>query len=172
MARDRRPLFFAVLILGLVADQALKSWVRDHLLVNQSPGYPIPGVFELTLTYNKGIAFGMLQGHGQLMTPIALLIAGIAIWHVLKHPHETRWTMTLAGLMACGALGNLYDRLRFGEVTDMFSFRLISFPVFNVADSCITIATCMLIITWLREPFQKDDGPTPHSPATEVKEAS
>jgi signal peptidase II len=172
LARDRRPLFFAILILGLALDQAVKAWVRGHFFEHQTPGYPWPNVFELTLTYNRGVAFGMMQGRGIFMTPIAIGIAGYAIWFALKNPHETKWTITMAALMACGALGNLYDRLVLHQVTDMFWFRLIDFPVFNVADSCITVATVMLIISWLRESIQKDHSPSPPSPATEGNEPS
>ena len=55
------------------------------------------------------------------------------------------------GLLASGAIGNLYDRIVNGRVTDMFYFRSINFPVFNVADSCITVATILLILMWFSE---------------------
>jgi signal peptidase II len=172
LERDRRPLFFLVLIGAVVLDQAVKAWVRHTLYESQSPGFPLPGIFEITLSHNKGVAWGMLQGKGVFMTPIALIIAAIAIRHAWKNPTDTRWTMILAALMGAGALGNLIDRLWLGYVTDMFWFRLINFPVFNVADSCITIATFMLVVTWLREPKGPKSPANANPPATEANQTS
>ena len=135
----------------LVLDQVTKSWVRSHIPQHGSwnGGWPIPRVFELTLTYNQGIAFGLFQGLATLMTPIAVLIAGAAGWYSFRHPQEIVLSHVSMGLLASGALGNLYDRLFDADgVTDMFWFRTIDFPVFNVADSCITVATILLIATW------------------------
>ena len=157
--RSRITLFWLVCILGVVLDQVIKAWVRKTLLEGQSwPGGPWPGVFEITLTYNKGIAFGMFQGSALLMAPIALVIAGFATRAVYKNPNETRFATFALGLLASGALGNLIDRVANSHkgVTDMFLLRLANithgklndFPVFNVADACISVAMVMLIIGW------------------------
>lgn len=155
------------MVATLILDQLVKAWVRGHLFEHEAPGYPWPGVFEITLNYNTGVAFGKLAGRGILMTPIALGIAGMAIYHVMKNPRDTRWTVTLAALMASGALGNLYDRLVLHKVTDMFWFRPINFPVFNVADTCITVATIMLMISWMRDASKTEKSRTSAAPATE-----
>jgi signal peptidase II len=143
---------FLVVVVGMfVLDQLTKSWVRQHVPPHGSwqGGWPIPGVFELTLTYNQGIAFGLFKGLATLMTPIAVVIAGGSTWYSFQHPKEITLSHIAMGLLASGALGNLYDRLRdTNGVTDMFWFRTIDFPVFNVADSCITVSTILLIITW------------------------
>lgn len=133
----------------LVLDQAVKAWARGA--EGQFGGRPWPGVFELTLTYNEGIAFGKLQGYGEFLTPVALIIAGFAVRYSWKHPHDGLWNHLTAALLASGAIGNMIDRLWLGKVTDMFWIRAINFPVFNIADVCISIAAGMLIITWLRE---------------------
>lgn len=155
------------MVATLILDQVVKAWVRGHLGEHESPGFPWPGVFEITLNYNTGVAFGKLAGRGVLMAPIAIGIAGMAIYHAMKNPRDTRWTMTLAALMASGALGNLYDRVVLHKVTDMFWFRPIDFPVFNVADTCITIATIMLLISWLRDSAKTEKAKSAGSPATE-----
>ncbi len=150
--KDRRAIFWVLLIVLLLVDQWVKYWTRTHISVGSYyHGLPFPGVFELTLTYNQGVAFGKLQGYGLLMAPVALIISGVAAYYSWKHPHESRWNHVTAGLLAAGALGNLYDRVFQGKVTDMFEIRLINFPVFNVADVCISVAAGMLIVTWLRE---------------------
>ena len=138
-----RPRFTAVLVgfvLLLIVDQLVKAWVRGNLRLEESRAW-WPGVFELRRTYNEGIAFGMLRGKGVWLTPVAVVIAVGAVWYVYRHPKESRWNHAAFGLLAAGAVGNLYDRVVMRQVTDMFWFRLIDFPVFNVADACITVAT-------------------------------
>jgi signal peptidase II len=148
----RQAIFWVVFIGMLALDQWVKAWVRGAIPEHGSfGGKPFPGIFEITLTYNQGIAFGMFQGAGILLAPIAVVIACGAIWYSMKHPEETGWSHLAMGLLAAGALGNLYDRLFRKQVTDMFYLTIIKFPVFNVADSCITIATILLIITWWKE---------------------
>jgi len=150
---SRRTLFWVLFIAMLALDQAVKFWARDA--VDGREGASIfalwPNVFELTLVYNRGIAFGQLQGYGVLLTPIALLIAGGAIWYSSRHPHASKIYHVVAALFAAGALGNLIDRLFLGKVTDMFDFRLIKFPVFNIADACITISGAIMVLLWIRE---------------------
>ncbi|MFI5385607.1 MAG: signal peptidase II [Fimbriimonadales bacterium] len=149
--RDRRWIFFVLLISMLAVDQAIKYWAEAHLAPGQSSGWPWPRFFELQLTHNEGIAFGMAPGKGGLFTPIALLISFGAGWYSWRHPKESAWMHTAMALLAAGALGNLYDRVRFGWVRDMFAARFINFPVFNWADTCITIATAILIVVWSKE---------------------
>ncbi|CAN5378496.1 signal peptidase II [soil metagenome] len=148
----RFKLFLFVFGLGVAIDQLVKIWTRDAMPIGGSVhGLPWPGVFELTLTYNKGIAFGMMQGSGVFMTPVAVAIAVGAGWYSYTHLQENDWAHTAMGLLAAGAIGNLYDRLIHGRVTDMFWFRLIDFPVFNIADACITVATVLLMAVWWKD---------------------
>jgi signal peptidase II len=89
----------------------------------------------------------MFQGAGVFMSPIAIVIAILAGVHSIRHAEDpllTHWTM---GMFAAGAIGNLIDRVAFGKVTDMFWFRAINFPVFNVADALISVATALLILS-------------------------
>lgn len=153
----RFGLFLSVLVGTLVLDQAVKAWVRHTIPPHGSiHGLPIPGIFEITLTYNEGIAFGLFQGAAVFMTPIAVAIAAAAGWYSLNHPKEGAMTHVAMGLLASGALGNLYDRLFHRRVTDMFWIRAIDFPVFNVADACITVATVLLILGWWRDAAQQE----------------
>jgi signal peptidase II len=138
---------------GLLAlDQTVKAWARNA--ADWTEGRTIsalwPGVFELKLVYNEGVAFGMLQGQGVLLAPIALVLAGAAVWYSLKHPDDPPVNHATCSLLVAGAIGNLVDRLAMGRVTDMFYIRAIDFPVFNVADVCITCAGALLVATSLR----------------------
>lgn len=159
-------------MLTLALDQATKAWARNTFVEHQSPGFPWPGVFELTLTYNKGIAFGMLQGAGVFLAPIAVAIAVAAWMYSHRNDSDGPLSHTAMALLASGALGNLYDRIALGKVTDLFWFRLINFPVFNIADACITVAAGLLIIKWSREFFaekraESQPGPETHPPEPE-----
>jgi len=157
----------------LAVDQMVKVWVRGAIPVHGSiRGLPIPGVFEITLQYNEGIAFGFFAGKGILLSPVAVVIACGASWYSFKHPKESMLTHVAMGLLASGAVGNLYDRIVNGRVTDMFYFRSINFPVFNVADSCITIATILLILMWFAEAAKQGKhhpGAVPETSAVETE---
>lgn len=161
---------FSFLVPSLIAlDQLVKWWSRVAADGTEGRTFlPLwPGVFELKLVYNKGIAFGMLQGMGVLLAPIALAIAVAATWYVLAHPRESKATAVCMSLLAAGALGNLIDRLVLGKVTDMFWIRAIDFPVFNVADMCITFAGVMLVVAAYHDfrhghhGREEDAGPAP-----------
>lgn len=165
--KNRRVLFWVLFIGLLIVDQAVKAWARhagadvDGRTFNSL----WPGVFELTLVYNRGIAFGQLQGYGVLLAPIALAIAGGSIWYSLKHPTAPKVNHVIAALFASGALGNLYDRLMLGKVTDMFDFKLIHFPVFNVADACITVSGILMVFVWIKDAIaERRETTTPTSP--------
>jgi signal peptidase II len=159
--KDRRWVFVVLLVAMLAIDQAIKYWAQAHLAQGQWSPWPWPKVLELRLTHNEGIAFGMAQGKGGWFTPIALLISIGAGWYSWKHPKDSGWLHTAMALLAAGALGNLYDRLVFGYVRDMFAARFIEFPVFNWADACITVATCILILVWSKEALDVRSKPQP-----------
>jgi signal peptidase II len=162
---NRRVLFWVLFVLLLIVDQLVKFWARGAVDGREGAAIPPtlwPGVFEFTLVYNKGIAFGQLQGYGVLLAPIALAIAGGSIWYSHKHPEAAKINHVIAALFAAGALGNLYDRLFLGKVTDMFDFKLIGFPVFNVADACITISGVLMVLLWIRDAIaERKQAPTP-----------
>lgn len=164
MSNRRRWPFWATLalFLGLLAvDQAVKEWARATLVVGQSLGVPWPGVFEITLTFNRGAAFGLFQGYGHYLTPIAVLITVWALWFSWRHREEPPMLHVAMALLAAGAVGNKIDRLFHQEVTDMFWFRLIDFPVFNVADACITVACALLAVFWLVGARGRSPEPAP-----------
>ena len=144
-------MLIALLIVLMIAiDQAVKYWALNILsAVDTMP--LIEGVFHLTYVENRGAAFSILQNQRWfflLITPIIL----IGIFYVLKKELIcTRVGRCAMYLIAAGAVGNLIDRAFRGFVVDLFDFCLIHFPVFNVADSCLTIGVLILIIAILRE---------------------
>lgn len=153
---------FIVWTIGLLAlDQAVKAWARSAFQEGEKPGFPWPGVFEITLTYNKGIAFGMFPGGGVFFVPVAVAIAFAAGWYSYKHQSESRMLHFAMALLAAGAIGNLIDRIWRGKVTDMFWIRAIDFPVFNIADTCITFAAIILGWRWFRDTLPAKSAGSP-----------
>lgn len=156
--------FWVWLFSGVVVDQLVKAWVRTSIAEGQSMNGPWPGVFEIKLTYNHGIAFGLFQGAGHVFTPVALAIAIGTGWYCWKHPKEGYWGHATMGMLAAGAVGNLIDRVWMGKVTDMFWFRPINFPVFNIADALITVSAAVLLIRSSFEPSSRVDPALPGEP--------
>jgi signal peptidase II len=99
---------------------------------------------------NSGAAFGILQGFGDVFTVLAILVAIAIIYYFPQVPRQD-WTLRLAmGLQLGGALGNLIDRVTQGSVIDFISIG--TFPVFNVADSSISVGVAILILgLWFKE---------------------
>ncbi len=143
--------FILPFFIMLVADQVLKYIIRANLTEGVSTGLPWKGVFEITLTYNKGVAFGLFQGSGVLFAPVALLLSAGTFYYVYNKPNESKFNMILLGLLASGAIGNLIDRVIFEKVTDMFWLSLINFPVFNIADVGISLSAAMIVLSTLFE---------------------
>ena len=148
LSRVRRDLpFFLVAAAIIVVDQATKALVRNNLALGES--WPSDAwLVKITHVTNSGAAFGILQGQGVFLTVTAFVaIAAIAFYYAFP-PLEHGLLRVALGLQLGGAIGNLADRLRFGEVTDMFHFP--HYPAFNVADSSIVVGLIAIVgfILW------------------------
>lgn len=165
-----RIVFYGLALLVVVLDQAVKAWVRGALPVGGTIAL-WPGVFHLTHTQNTGMAFSLLEGATPILVTAALLVVGAIIMAERragpKIPALLGWALTLP---LGGALGNLVDRVRLRYVTDLFDFRLINFPVFNVADAAITVGIALLAWRTLTtaEPLsERDEEEEPTTPLAE-----
>lgn len=109
------------------------------------PTVPVwPGLFHLTLVVNSGVAFGLFKGYGLLVTLVTLVLL-LALFRSSVRAEagpRSRWVRVGLGLILGGAASNLLDRVRFGGVVDFLDFRI--WPVFNAADSCITVGAVLL----------------------------
>jgi signal peptidase II len=136
--------FYLLAIMIVIMDQAVKAWVRQSLALGETIAL-WPGVFHLTYTQNRGMAFSLLEGATPLLAAAALLVSGVIIAAQRRAGNRMPLVYGLAlSLPLGGAVGNLIDRVWLRFVTDLFDFRLINFPVFNVADSAITIGIALL----------------------------
>lgn len=139
-----------ILVIGLlVIDQLVKQWVATTIALGTSH-VVIPGVLALTNLRNSGAAWSILEGQQWLFIVISLIAIVVVLY--LMRRWRNRWPLLLGlSLVLAGTLGNFCDRLLHGYVVDMFELLFINFPIFNVADICLTIGVLILVIEILRE---------------------
>lgn len=132
-----------------IIDRLTKIWAQNALPLGGS--HPvISNIFHLTLVHNKGIAFGLFSGWLPILVFVSVVFIILISFTFAKYSKKTRrLSNTLSiGLLLGGALSNLYDRILFGYVVDFLDFRV--WPVFNAADSAITVGAVILGITMLK----------------------
>lgn len=147
--------FLFTFVVLLAADQASKAAAVRGLA--QGPKVLISGVLELLYIENHGAAFGILQGAKFFFLFISLAVLLFIALIYGRIPDERKYIpfrVTLV-MAAAGAAGNLMDRMMLGYVRDFIYFSLIDFPVFNVADICVTCGVALLIVLLLF--YYKDD---------------
>jgi signal peptidase II len=128
-------------ILLLLGFDQLTKWLAVKHLKDSEAFSIIKNVFELQYLENRGAAFGMLQNQRWLLLGFTVLILILLVIFYSKLPLKRRYLpLRISGmLIAAGAVGNMLDRILQGYVIDFFYFKLIDFPVFNVAD-CYVVA--------------------------------
>ncbi len=157
-----RTYWLLVLVAGILIaiDQITKAYIRTNFIEGVDMWAPWPWLLpyaRIIYITNTGVAFGMLKGMGSVFMILAILVSIAILYYFPRVPRQD-WTLRLAmGLQLAGALGNLIDRILFnGQVTDFISVG--NFPVFNVADSSITIGVFVLLLgIWLQEQRQKKE---------------
>jgi len=138
--RWRNVVFFLTGLLIAVADQLSKAWVRTNLAEGQSL-FDI-GFLRVTHVHNTGAAFGLFKDQSFALTIVALVgITALLVYALVIHRYfpwlNSMLGRSALGLILGGTVGNLIDRFRFGYVTDFIDFGF--WPVFNIADSAVTV---------------------------------
>jgi signal peptidase II len=153
----------SVLVIGV--DQTTKLLITKSLdLYSVIP--VIPGYFNITYLHNKGAAFGLLANSAYRL-PFFMVVTGIALVVLLFALHKSRDDQRLnafsLALIFSGAVGNLIDRIRLGEVIDFLDFYVSNhhWPAFNVADSAICIGVALLALDMLHEERRNRTPKTP-----------
>jgi signal peptidase II len=133
-------------VLVVALDQGAKALIEANLVPGEQ--VDVLGPLSLTLSHNRGVAFGLAGGGGGAL--VALTVLALVVVGVLFARNPTRPGMWVAmGLLAGGAVGNLIDRVRQGEVTDFVSVG--PWPAFNLADAAITAGVVLLALGYLWE---------------------
>ena len=146
--------FFLLSISGIIiiVDQLTKWVVRQNLALGESwmPWTWLEPYARIVHWYNRGVVFGLFQDGGDIFAVLAFIVALAIIYYFPRVP-AADWPLRLAmSLQLAGAIGNLIDRITIGHVVDFISVG--TFPVFNVADSSITIGVFVLIFgVWYQE---------------------
>jgi signal peptidase II len=152
----KHRLFLGALALAVPLDQLTKWWISRTLgYADEIP--VIDGFFHLTHVRNPGAAFGILATSPEPVRIFFFIgVALVAIALILSFFHKLapgdRFSALSLGLILSGAIGNLIDRVRFGEVVDFLHFRLwggYTWPDFNLADSFIVVGVMLLVIELL-----------------------
>jgi len=147
---------YIVAVIIVVLDQYTKWLVISNIPYGGfwSPWEWLTPYARIVHWSNTGVAFGMLQGMNPVFIILAFVVAGMIVFYYPKLLKEDL-LLKLALMLELGeAIGNLVDRIRFGHVIDFISVG--NFPVFNVADSCITIGVIILLIgVWVQEKRDK-----------------
>ena len=162
-------------VVVLILDQLTKAWVVANI-AQRGPQEIIEGFARLRYTENTGAAFGLFEGWTGLLSILAGVIVVAIIVSAQRVDNGTRTSMLALGLVTGGAIGNLVDRVRLGYVVDFIDVHALrvnlnntvyTFPVFNVADSAISIGVVLLLLTLFmhkEEPVVASmDAPTPAS---------
>ncbi|HFI0105996.1 TPA: signal peptidase II [Streptococcus suis] len=141
------PIVAAVLI---VLDQLVKIWTVANIALDTVEPF-LPGFMSLAYLRNYGAAWSILQNQQWFFTIVTLVVVTALIWYYIKQIQGNIWTLFSLSLMIAGALGNFIDRIRLGYVVDMFHLDFINFPVFNVADICLSVGVGILFICIMKE---------------------
>lgn len=156
-SRDARPIPLLLAAIIIALDRLSKIWV-DHNVARGSFITVIPGIFRISHVFNTGAAFSLFA---ESLSPVvvrnALIVFSIAavivvlgmIWQTGK---QFSLTGIALGLILGGAIGNLYDRIRFSYVVDFLEVKIFHYhwPDFNVADSAIVVGACLLLLEIFR----------------------
>lgn len=155
-----------VALAALAVDQAAKAWITANMLIHEARPI-VEGFLRLRYTQNTGAAFGLFKDATGLLTVAAIIIIGAIVVSATRIGSGSRVLLAGLGLVLGGALGNLSDRLRLGYVVDLleayglrveWNGMVYTFPVFNLADSAITIGVLLIMATLF---FSNQDAPAP-----------
>ena len=146
---DLWPLAVAAVVFAL--DQATKAAIIAALGLPEAGNRTtlIPNFLEFLHTYNTGIAFSLLRGQNSALLLIGLVVIGLLVYYYRAMPQGSTLLRVTVGGVVGGALGNLFDRVRLGHVTDFIHVYVpgvFNYPVFNVADSFVTVGMIVIAL--------------------------
>jgi signal peptidase II len=136
---------FLLILLFILIDQATKWLALSWLSETSIP--IINGVFHFTLVKNTGVAFGLLRNFSQVVFIFVSISIFVLFWILFRI--KSFYERLAISLIIAGAVGNWIDRFRLGFVVDFLDFRV--WPVFNVADSCVTVGVGLLVLELLKK---------------------
>ncbi len=164
--RDWRLWLLGISVLVIAFDRLTKLWVSKHIVEGDAITV-IPGVFRISHVQNPGAAFSLFTDSPHpdltrwLLTTFSLLAAVVVLLVLRKIGRRFSLTALSMALVFGGAIGNVWDRLRYGTVVDFLEVHIIHYhwPDFNIADSAIVIGGILLLLDSLRSSASATTGP-------------
>ncbi|VDG19579.1 signal peptidase II [Lactobacillus sp.] [Lactiplantibacillus mudanjiangensis] len=139
-----------ILMFGLViVDQVIKTTIVSHLTLGATQTV-VPGLLSLTNLHNNGAAWSILEGKMWFFYLISIVALGVMVYLLWRLRQRRLYEFGIIFMIA-GTLGNFIDRVRIGYVVDMFQLDFINFPIFNFADTCLTVGVILVLIAVLRD---------------------
>ena len=141
---DRKYLtIFSTALIIIIIDQVAKFLIKTNFQLNQTLPI-ISNIFHLTYIHNFGAGFGILQHQKYFLIFISIIVIGFIFYYLDRIRNNERLLQMLVGFVLGGTIGNLTDRIINGYVIDFLDFRI--WPIFNFADSFVTIGVVGLIM--------------------------
>ncbi|WMM09783.1 signal peptidase II [Staphylococcus simulans] len=134
----------------LILDQFTKAYIVKTMSVGDSCSV-IPGFLNITSHRNTGAAWGILSGKMGFFFLVTIIVLGLLTYFYVKEARGHFWMQMAISLLFAGALGNFIDRMKNGEVVDFIDTYIFGydFPIFNVADSSLTVGVILILILLL-----------------------
>lgn len=142
-------LIFSPALFIIFLDQLTKFLVKQNFELSQS--FPIiKNILHFTYITNTGSAFGLFKGYNLFFILFSIIVIVIILYNLKKIKQNQKLMQFSIGLLLGGTIGNLIDRILYWHVIDFIDFRI--WPVFNVADSAVTISVIILVfLLWKKE---------------------
>ncbi|MBN2789829.1 MAG: signal peptidase II [Candidatus Delongbacteria bacterium] len=167
MTFSKKTIFFSVSAIIIIADQVSKKFLEKFLLSLDSNSINVFGeeLVRFTLAYNTGIAFSIKLGSRYFLSAISLIASIFVIYLILKIDIKKKLELWAFSFILGGAIGNLIDRALYGKVIDFIDcdfpdIIMTRWPIFNIADSFVTVGMVLLSVQYLFFEKKEDE---PHT---------
>ena len=139
----KTKIMLSVAALVIFLDQLTKFLIKNNFQLNESIPI-IKNIFHLTYVTNTGSAFGLFKGFNLFFVLFSIIVIFVIFYYLRQIKEKDKMVIYSIGLLLGGTIGNLIDRIAYDAVIDFIDFRV--WPVFNIADSAVTISVILLII--------------------------
>ena len=150
MKHRKKHIWASIMILLIVAFDQVTKRLAESALMGGKIVTLLPGAVQLRYARNTGMAFSLFSGARWVFVALTALVCAGVLFYMFRNKCRSLWGYWSLGVLVAGGLGNLIDRVVQGYVVDFLYFILIDFPIFNVADCYVTVATAVLLILLMK----------------------